>query len=341
MSRSKEQEKSLVWTRENLQRGSLMVVHEATAAFIQDRPAFREIHLVDDGQIFQLLHTEVSELNGVAKRGYFSNPEFLTEYRQQELADILIFMQYIYRLISRKSGGTVLPDEENVLKLAKQYVNSQELLHGSENSQEFHFKKLNELLVEAAAVVSPDNWQAWLEKPVEAQAQDLDEMAAIIYALFGTLEKNPFQASMEKIARNHLLYPPDILSDDYSDILAANGLSQEQKLEFIKRRYDALVKVCKLIFDGRKIKGERGEYGTRFFYAPPEGNFQKAENPQEEHFAHTEWLRLNYKQNRDEFIAKVLGSLRGKFQREYAKLMEDKQWQEAGVAAPFAVVETT
>ncbi len=274
------------FSRELLSQSSLALVRLGSQAFRADRPTLSIAHERIPEQTFHLLWGEIEELNGSDKYGYFADVSRRSEYRHQELADVLIFLQDVLNAISLEFGEELAIDEAGVEQQAAALAEASRvslvshLGHNNEKKdltahEEKTFKHFRDQLNYEARLLNPENQEEWKAlNPAEKMAI-LETVVAHVYVLFGILGRHPVKSSMEKIARNNLRYPPSLLQDRYEDILNDPSLTDEMKNKAIAERYDKAIEACKSQFDGPAVvsgpnKGKRGQFGTRRFYSPAE-----------------------------------------------------------------------
>lgn len=199
--------------------------------------------------------TEVHELNGPDKEGYFGleaveiHPERENDYRQQEVADIVLIglglselfrvelnEAKIYEEAARLAKGLHIPvvTETQNLELAKVFS----------RAEEDKYEALKRQLNRAVADVTFNN----LQKGEKAQ-KTIERVIALCFVIFYLMGLPPIKACFEKISRNMLKY----LATDYQ---SESGT------------YTVQEKRSKNTFDGPKDKvtGHRPQWGTIEFY---------------------------------------------------------------------------
>lgn len=237
--------------------------------FELDRPTLGAYHKLHPVHINELTFQEIGELNGPDEDGFFAQPENVQEHRQQEVSDIVIFTLDLYDQLAEQ-GGVVFSDEAKILELAANIAGEYGIApvsraDSSGEPREFGpeddaiYKKMLTQLNQSAKIINPEYFDPWQALPNEAKEAVLNQIMANCYAIFYLLGLDPVSACEEKVARNHLKYPAELLQDDFSYI--------ENDPDMIDFLYIEAMNRCKDQFDGPKDeKGKRPQDGTKEFY---------------------------------------------------------------------------
>ncbi len=279
---------------EKIPDSRLSLLKKLTVFFRQDRPTLDTYHSLYPSRLFWLVWHEVKELNGQDKYGLFAQEEFLGLYRQQELADIIIYLQAVYDQLAENPDEIIFLDEDLILERAATIAQAHHIAVVDldqplkepivlNQNQEATYNQLKNNLNFWATVLDPAKADLWNGLSRTEQEMALNEVMSTAFVMLYLYGLNPLKASLEKIARNLLRYDPQLLQDNFSDILGDHSLSQEEKDGLINERYEAAIEACKVQFDGQlDSQGERPQLGTQQFYlgplAPPYLDLLASEN---------------------------------------------------------------
>lgn len=272
---------------------SFQRAHEAHINWQKDRPLIDKFNHSDIQVAIQLLYGEIEELNGGDDTGVFNHDNIKdaairTDYRQQEISDIIVFAVTAYdKLGVNVDHGEI---EARVRVLASNHdfsmISSQDskfppaaLANKHEVTYEMLKKGLNQ---EAAKIAAFDVETGNREDLVKA----LEGILVHCVAMHSLLGVNSGKAVMEKIARNMIKYPAFMFQMTEEELLMDDV--------DLKELYDTRRAECATDFDGPKMNievtddsqpsGKRTVYdrpktGTTDFYTMPEliENYQPGE----------------------------------------------------------------
>lgn len=207
----------------------------------------------------QSFFTEVGELNGPDHTGYFGyeevaqHPERKNDYRQQEVADIILIGLGLAELY-----GITL-NEERILSDAAAYARifsihvveedqPLQLATPFDKSQESDYNLLRTMLNKNVKEMKAD-----VKAGEGIRKEKLEVVFSICYAIFYLMGLPPIKACLEKMARNDLKF----LIADYQE----DGVSYEQTYQNSKNTFDGFVD---------PNTGQRPQTGTINFYSSQE-----------------------------------------------------------------------
>jgi hypothetical protein len=253
--------------------------HQAHVDWQTDRPLIDKFNHSDLKVALKLLGDEIEELNGGDHAGIFSGENIekdhrtREDYRQQEIADILVFGMTAFDEMGLEIPTTNI--YEKVAKIAAEFHFSlpevgkpmarPEALNVDQNDV---YQLLRELLNDEAKFLL--NYDDSKREQLPTILEDVLAYAVAMHSLIGV---DSGKAVIEKVARNMIKYPASKFA------LPEGDLSPEQ-LEAFYHRQRAL---CATEFDGEYVKeldehtgeeksgkGERPKTGTTEFYSPLE-----------------------------------------------------------------------
>lgn len=170
--------------------------------FYLDRPNLAK-HNREIPKIAGLLSKEIEELNGHAADGMT-----VEKYREQEIADIVWFALGMLEQLG------IYPTDESLVGVAAEFNVSppktwQEQPQPFSEEREQQYWQIKSLLEQEAEKVSGPEFQKadspWLLSREERSRllSHLHRIMGLTWTLFFLLEVNPYDAVMEKMARNH------------------------------------------------------------------------------------------------------------------------------------------
>ena len=234
---------------------------DANENFQKDRPLMDELNANPDA-VRVLLIGEIRELNG-------HHPEYMTlnDYRQQEVADILMFV------LSLAESLQIDLREKQILKLSEAVYRSYgirpvaigqplALAKDFDEHAAEQYEGMKRGLAERANRL--EMTELTKKHKVEIRAI-LEGIVSDCFALYALLQVNPIRATLEKIMRNILKYQPKYfqITDDIREM-------RDQPEYYLKVRqvYAARRQLSVAAFDGEKdpVTKQRPETGSRDFY---------------------------------------------------------------------------
>lgn len=239
----------------------------ANRHFEEDRPLLKAFNHTNISHVIEMLNGEISELNGLDKSGYFSVLENREDYRQQEVADIVLFALTAYdkvalepsesRIWQRSSEFASLLEinvvtESTVLQEVPLFIDVQ-----ATQNYEVLKRMINQERVALDATLEVDF--ADEAKKNKLIQWHLDEIMAISFCLYYLMGLHPGRAVLEKVARNMLKYQAQWFTQELLDTATGDTLSQV---------YATQAKIAKDSWDGAvdEQTGNRPGTGTADFY---------------------------------------------------------------------------
>jgi hypothetical protein len=264
--------------------------------FRQQRPIMELNNRLDRSSMLRHINGELAEFNGVEEVGFWSALERREKYRDQELADIVIFALEViektpglelrpraikYRLDKLMADPELaaavqlLPVRSPVTEPLSFLPAEGDDLPTLENKQarEAAFNKLQALLNQKAELFT-SSWFDFLDldplllqKELKRKQRTLDEILAVCHVMFALLGRNLFHACGEKVARNIDKYAVQKFLMTPEKEAEKAGKPDDVVLQLITTWYREISEKCKDLFDGPKdAAGNRAQTGTEEFY---------------------------------------------------------------------------
>jgi len=233
-----------------------------------DRPLIDKFNRSELKVALGLLSDEIDELNGGDHTGIFTkenfkkNPRIKSDYRQQEISDIMVFAMTSFDKLDMKIDADQIYARANawanehsfqIVSPEDTLLPPQALSGEADQTYELLKKKLNE----QAAIIS--NYDGGDTTQV---AQSLESILVYCTAMHSLLGVDSGKAIMEKVARNMIKYPAFMFKLPIKDMTA----------EELEAHYHRVRKESATEFDGKfdPELGDKPKTGTSEFYAPQE-----------------------------------------------------------------------